>query len=46
MAELNAAQQTTSVEDLKLKYDIDSMSDVDDELAALKAQMGTAQQGE
>ena len=46
MAELNAASASTSVEDLKVKYDISSMSDVDDELAALKAQMGVAEQGE
>ena len=46
MAELNAASQSASVEDLKLKYDVSSMSDVDDELAALKASMGMATQGE
>lgn len=46
MAELNAMSATASVEDLKLKYDVNSMSDVDDELAALKAQMGVTRQGE
>lgn len=46
MAELNAASASSSVEDLKVKYDISSMSDVDDELAALKAQMNAAEQGE
>ena len=40
MAELNEGQKNTSVEDLVAKYDRSEMSDVDDELEALKAQMG------
>lgn len=39
MAELNAASQDQSVEDLMAKYDTPA-SDVEDELAALKAKLG------
>ena len=42
-AELNEYAQSTRLDDLKLKYDLSSMSDVDDELAELKAQMGVGQ---
>lgn len=40
MAELNTGVKEDSVEDLARKYDSPETSDVDDELAALKAQMG------
>lgn len=41
MAELNSTQQSSNLDDLMLKYDLqDAGSDVDDELAALKASMG------
>ncbi len=42
MAQLNAEAEIPTVEDLAAKYDItsDAHSDVDDELAALKAKMG------
>lgn len=42
MAELNLASGSQTIDDLTLKYDLasDAHSDVDDELAALKAQMG------
>ena len=42
MAELNAMNSESTIEDLTLKYDraSEAHSDVDDELAALKAQMG------
>ncbi|MBQ8637532.1 MAG: PspA/IM30 family protein [Lachnospiraceae bacterium] len=42
MAELNAMNSESTIEDLTLKYDMasEAHSDVDDELAALKAQMG------
>ena len=39
MAELNQAAQEDSIEDLMSKYDDGSSSNVDDELAALKAKM-------
>jgi len=43
MAELNSTEESSSVEDLTKKYDADSKSAaVDDELAALKAEMGMA----
>ncbi|MCR5594734.1 MAG: PspA/IM30 family protein [Lachnospiraceae bacterium] len=41
MAQLNSTEDTTNVEELTKKYDADSKSAaVDDELAALKAEMG------
>ena len=42
MSELNSSAQETSIDDLASKYDTPSTSDseVDDELAALKAQLG------
>ena len=40
MAELNSSQESESIEDLKSKYDTGVASEVDDELAALKAQLG------
>lgn len=39
MAELNEAGQEDSIEDLMSKYDDGSSSNVEDELAALKAKM-------
>lgn len=43
MAELNSSPESNSVEELTKKYDADSKSAaVDDELAALKAEMGLA----
>lgn len=46
MAELNLASASQTVDDLTLKYDLaaDAHSDVDDELAALKAQMGMTEE--
>ena len=45
MAELNESSKEPSLDDLKMKYDLksDAYSDVDDELAALKKQMGQEQ---
>ena len=42
MAQLNAEAEQPTIEDLAMKYDLtsDAHSDVDDELAALKAKMG------
>lgn len=40
MAELNTSSAEDSIEDLKNKYDSAPAADVEDELAALKAQMG------
>ena len=41
MSELNSSAQETSIDDLAAKYDtVGTDSTVDDELAALKAQMG------
>ena len=41
MAQLNSTEDTSNVEELTKKYDADSKSAaVDDELAALKAEMG------
>ncbi|MDE6607052.1 MAG: PspA/IM30 family protein, partial [Lachnospiraceae bacterium] len=41
MAELNADSSLDSIEELAKKYDSDEVkSDVDDELAALKAELG------
>lgn len=45
MAELNGAG-AQSVDDLAMKYDAQPTSDIDDELAALKAQLGVAQSNE
>ena len=40
MAQLNQSSQESSIEDLKDKYDSEPSSQVDDELAALKAKLG------
>lgn len=40
MAELNNSSEDSDIEDLASKYDTESAAAVDDELAALKAQMG------
>ena len=41
MAELNEDSSTSSIEELAKKYDsTETKSDVDDELAALKAELG------
>lgn len=47
MAELNTASGSGSIDELEAKYDLESEahSDVDDELAALKAQMGMGTEG-
>ena len=44
MAELNAAENTDSIDDLAAKYDTAPSAAVEDELAALKAQMGMTAQ--
>lgn len=45
MAELNESSEETSLEDLEMKYDLqsDAYSDVDEELADLKKKMGQTQ---
>ena len=40
MAELNSSAEADSLDDLAAKYDSAPSAAVDDELAALKAQMG------
>lgn len=44
MAELNSSSADSDIESLASKYDSDDASNVDDELAALKAQMGLGAQ--